>query len=73
MARSPQKPGELRDGLVLYPGGKVWYYLVRWKKGEAALLASAVNGLNGMPAGGQCFSCTPDDFKALIAFMAGRD
>lgn len=34
MARSPQKPGELRDGLVLYPGGKVWYYLVRWKKGE---------------------------------------
>ena len=46
---------------------------VRWKKGEAALLASAVNGLNGMPAGGQCFSCTPDDFKALIAFMAGRE
>lgn len=46
---------------------------VRWKKGEAALLTSAVNGLNGMPAGGQCFSCTPDDFKALIAFMAGRE
>ena len=46
---------------------------VRWKKGEAALLASAVNGLNGMPAGGQCFSCTPDDNKALIAFMAGRE
>jgi len=26
-----------------------------------------------MPAGGQCFSCTPDDMKALIRFMAGRE
>jgi len=26
-----------------------------------------------MPAGGQCFSCTPADYEALIAFMAGRD
>jgi cytochrome c5 len=46
---------------------------VRWKKGEPALLASAVSGLGGMPAGGQCFACTPDDYKALIAFMAGRE
>lgn len=44
----------------------------RWAKGEDALLASALQGKGRMPAGGQCFECTPDDLKALIAFMAGR-
>lgn len=44
----------------------------RWAKGEEALLGSTLRGLNGMPAGGQCFACTPDDYKALIGFMAGR-
>jgi cytochrome c5 len=45
----------------------------RWAKGQDALLQSVVAGLNGMPAGGQCFSCTPEDYRALTAFMAGRD
>jgi cytochrome c5 len=45
----------------------------RWAKGQAALVASTVAGLGGMPAGGQCFSCTPDDYGALIRFMAGRE
>lgn len=45
----------------------------RWAKGEEALLNSAVRGVNGMPAGGQCFACTPEDYRALIRFMAGRD
>ena len=45
----------------------------RWAKGETQLLNSTIRGLNGMPAGGQCFSCSPDDYKALIRFMAGRD
>lgn len=44
----------------------------RWARGEEALLASAIQGKGGMPAGGQCFECTPEDLKALIAFMAGR-
>lgn len=44
----------------------------RWAKGMPALLQSAVGGLNGMPAGGQCFSCSPKDHEALIRFMAGR-
>lgn len=44
----------------------------RWAKGEDALLNSAVQGINGMPAGGQCFACTPDDYRGLIRFMAGR-
>lgn len=45
----------------------------RWAKGEPELLNSTIRGLNGMPAGGQCFSCSPNDYKALIRFMAGRE
>lgn len=45
----------------------------RWAKGEDALLASAIGGIRGMPAGGQCFECTPEDLKALVRFMAGRE
>lgn len=45
----------------------------RWVQGEAGLLAAAIQGKKGMPAGGQCFECTPDDLKALIRFMAGRE
>ena len=45
----------------------------RWAKGAQALLDSTIKGLNGMPAGGQCFSCSPKDYQALIRFMAGRD
>lgn len=45
----------------------------RWAKGEDALLASAMGGIKGMPAGGQCFECTPEDLKALIRFMAGHE
>lgn len=44
----------------------------RWTKGEDVLLANAIGGINGMPAGGQCFECSPADLKALISFMAGR-
>lgn len=45
----------------------------RWAKGEQALLESTIGGINGMPAGGQCFACSPEDYQALIRFMAGRD
>jgi cytochrome c5 len=45
----------------------------RWKQGETVLLDHTIQGFNAMPAGGQCASCTPDDFKALIRFMAGRE
>lgn len=45
----------------------------RWATGEAALLASVLQGKQAMPAGGQCFACTPDDYRALIRFMAGRE
>lgn len=45
----------------------------RLAKGRAALLASVVNGFNGMPAGGQCFECTGADFERLIGFMSGAE
>jgi cytochrome c5 len=45
----------------------------RWDKGLPALVLSTLAGLNGMPPGGQCFSCTAKDYEALISFMAGRE
>jgi cytochrome c5 len=36
------------------------------------LLQNAVAGYNRMPAGGQCATCTADDYAALIRFMADR-
>ncbi len=45
----------------------------RLDKGEQVLLAHVVEGVGGMPAGGQCFSCTPDDYRALIRFLAAKD
>jgi cytochrome c5 len=45
----------------------------RWSKGMATLRSSTINGLNGMPAGGQCFACSAQDYEALITFMAGRE
>ncbi len=45
----------------------------RWTQGEQVLLDRTIQGYNAMPAGGQCASCTPDDLKALIHFMAGRE
>ena len=45
----------------------------RWQQGEVVLLDHAIQGFQAMPAGGQCVACNPDDFKALIRFMAGRE
>ena len=45
----------------------------RWKKGLPVLVASAVQGFNGMPAGGQCARCTVADYEALIRFMADAE
>jgi cytochrome c5 len=45
----------------------------RWAKGMPTLLSHVVDGFKGMPAGGQCFTCTADDYRGLIRFMAGRE
>jgi cytochrome c5 len=44
----------------------------RWDKGIETLRSNTIRGLNGMPAGGQCFTCSVQDYEALIRFMAGR-
>ncbi len=60
------------DSLAPLTGDRsVWD--ARWALGEDALLAAAIQGKMGMPAGGQCFECTPADLQALIRFMAGRE
>src|SRR5215831_12003770 len=41
----------------------------RWSKGMPTLLQNVVAGINGMPPGGQCFSCTAADYEALIRFL----
>ncbi|HEY0799988.1 MAG TPA: c-type cytochrome [Steroidobacteraceae bacterium] len=45
----------------------------RIKKGGPELMRNVLTGFNGMPPGGQCFTCTPGDIEALIAFMANED
>ncbi|MFI4934481.1 MAG: c-type cytochrome [Caulobacterales bacterium] len=44
----------------------------RSAKGMTGLMSSVVQGFKGMPAGGQCYSCTADDYRALIRFMADQ-
>ena len=59
------------SGAPLVPDRKAWD--PRWKQGEAVLLDHTIQGYRAMPAGGQCATCAPDDFKAIIRFMAGRE
>ena len=42
----------------------------RIEKGLPALVQNAMQGFNAMPAGGMCTICTPDDFEAMIRYMA---
>ena len=44
----------------------------RWKQGLPVLLDHVLQGYRGMPAGGQCLTCTPQDHQALIRFMADQ-
>ena len=42
----------------------------RMETGMEALVASVRNGLNAMPPGGLCNSCSDEDYAALITYMA---
>lgn len=42
----------------------------RMAKGMDVLVASVRNGMGAMPPTGLCASCSDDDYKALIEFMA---
>ena len=59
------------SGAPLVHDAKAW--APRWKQGEDVLLDHVVQGYKAMPALGQCAACTPDDFKALTRFMAGKE
>lgn len=42
----------------------------RMDKGLTVLLANAKKGINAMPPMGMCTTCTDEDFKGLIEYMA---
>ena len=44
----------------------------RLAKGRDVLVRNVLTGFNAMPAGGQCFACTTQDYEALIEFMAAE-
>jgi cytochrome c5 len=39
-------------------------------KGMDKTLERTLNGYGGMPPGGQCFECSPDDLSLLILYMS---
>jgi cytochrome c5 len=60
-----------RDGLVDSPkfrDEQAWKSRLSGKKLEE-LVASAVKGLNAMPAKGTCYECTEEDIKSAIEYM----
>jgi cytochrome c5 len=42
----------------------------RLAKGMDVLVASVGTGMNAMPPKGMCFDCSPEDYAALIEYMA---
>ncbi len=43
----------------------------RLARGLPALVQSVQNGKGGMPAGGLCADCSPQDYDSLTRFMSG--
>lgn len=50
--------------------GDMTAWAPRVEKGLDTLVKNAITGINQMPAGGMCLTCTPQDFEALIRHMA---
>lgn len=44
----------------------------RIAKGDDAMLATAIKGLNAMPPKGTCMSCSDDDLKAAIDYIVSQ-
>ncbi|GAA6150611.1 c-type cytochrome [Pseudoteredinibacter isoporae] len=51
--------------------GDVVAWAPRAEKGMEVLLDNVINGVGGMPPLGMCMDCEPEQFEALIQFMAG--
>lgn len=45
----------------------------RLNQGLPVLVSHVVTGYKGMPPGGQCAACSPDDYTALVKFLSGQD
>jgi cytochrome c5 len=45
----------------------------RLAQGEETVMRNVLEGFNSMPPLGYCMACDIDDFRALIAFMAGTN
>jgi len=60
------------DGVAYAPlVGDTAEWQRRLAKGEQAVLRNVLEGVNSMPPLGYCMACEIDDFRAMIAFMAG--
>ena len=42
----------------------------RLAQGDEVLIKHVTEGFNAMPARGLCMDCTPEDYKAVIDYMA---
>jgi cytochrome c5 len=53
--------------------GDVDAWSARLAQGDAVLIGRVHAGYKAMPASGQCFDCSNDELKRLIAFMGKRE
>lgn len=44
----------------------------RMAKGMDAVMTNVISGVNAMPPKGLCMTCSDDDLRALVDFMAGQ-
>lgn len=62
---------------VAASGAPLTGFAPHWKRrlaqGMDQMLKHAADGINAMPARGQCNDCSPDDLRALTQFMVGKD
>ena len=47
-------------------------WAARMEKGIDAVMANVITGLNAMPAKGLCMTCSDDDLRALVDYMASQ-
>ncbi len=44
----------------------------RMAKGMDAVMENVISGVNAMPPKGLCMTCSDDDLRALVDYMAGQ-
>lgn len=61
----------LREGIGVPVAGRSAEWAERGEQGFAVLLRHTIEGIRDMPPLGTCGACTEQDFRALVAFLAG--